>query len=429
MGTVVVSGGRWAATAAVVVAIAGPQVEAASAATIEGRVAAELRPAPGHVSTARAIDISNLTVARRGAVARAGTYALKVPPGVYLVAVDRIGARTAPADGFSRLVRARSGRVSPPEIRRRPQARQRRGLVDGKPAVAVKAFTGSGPHAYIGRGLANIVVTELAASPCIVVIEWMRRADLLAEIRLQQSKYVDPSTRITPRLIPPEIFVEGSVATTATSISWNVRLRDIRSGRVIGSVRGSAGADFFDRAEELGRRLRDLLEGNCIPARFEGTFTGENRTAGVNRYSGSIVFVRNATSPAGIVTYRVERVSWNHTFTAAAPCSGQGSANVNVPKPDPRMSVLVIQKQKTARGYGYAITAMFTAPRQLTITLTCNGQSITQPWVPGAALNTGPPGNPLAPAGGNYTDGTTIKGTHESTGTASTYTWNLRGTG
>ena len=422
------SGLRWLVAAALVVA-GGSQVDAARAATIAGSVAADLRPTTGAATQARAVDASNLTVAGAAAVRKAGTYTLKVPPGTYLVAVDRVGARTAPAEGFSRLVRARSGKVSPPVIRRRPQARQRGGLVGGKPAVAVKELTGSGPHAYVGRGIANMVTTDLAASPCIVVVEWLRRSELLAEIRLQQSKYFDPSTRVTPRLIQPEIFVEGSVATTRTSISWNVRIRDARSGRILGSVRGTAGGDdFFEKVDELGRRLREILEGMCIPIRFEGTFTGENRTAGINRYSGSIVFVRNASSPAGIATYRVERVSWRHTYTAPPPCTGQGSTNVEVLRPDPMSSVLVIDTRKTARGYGYAITAMFTSPSPLTITFTCNGASITQPWLPGAALNTGALGTPLGGAG-RFTDGTTIQGREESSGTASTYTWNLKGSG
>jgi TolB-like protein len=379
------------------------------------------------VTVARAIDVSNLRVAGADAVTRAGRYSLKVPPGVYLVSVDRVGARTPPATGYARLVRVRSGRTaSPPVVTRRPQGGSSGVLYQGKPAVAVTELEGSGPHAYFGRGVSNMLMTDLATSPCIVLVEWLRRAEVIAEIRRQQSAAFDPSTAVRPgRLIQPDIFVEGSVATTQSSVTVSVRLRDARTGRVIGSARAS-GSDGFAVEEQIASQLRDLLEGECMPPRFVGTFTGENRTAGVNRYSGSIVFVRNDTSPPEIVTYRVERVSWRHSFTAPAPCSGGGTANVAVPRPDPRLSVLVIQKQKTARGYGYAITAMFTSPKRLTMTLTCNGQPLTTPWVPGAALNTGPPGSSLAPGAGNYTDRATIKGRYESTGTASTYTWNLR---
>jgi hypothetical protein len=419
--------GRVAGVAVVVGMLAATAAAATGGGTVSGRVDTALRPAPGFVGVARAIDVSNLTVAAAGAVTGAGRYSLKVPPGVYLVSVDRVGARTPPARGYARLVRVRSGRTAtPPVVTRRPQARSSSLLYQGKPAVAIKEFQGSGPYAVFGRGIVEILMSDLATSPCIVLVEWLRRAEVIGEIERQQNPAFDPSTAVRPgRLIQPDIFVEGSVATTESSVTVAVRVRDARSGRVIGSVRAS-GADGFSVEERIADKLRELLEGECMPPRFEGTFTGENRTAGVNRYSGSIVFVRDASSPPEIVTYRVERVSWRHTYTAPPPCSGGGTANVSVPRPDPRLSVLVIQKQKAAQGHGYAITGMFTSPKRLTITLTCNGRPLTQPWVPGAALNTGPPGSTLAPGAGNYTDRTTIKGRYESTGTASTYTWNLR---
>jgi hypothetical protein len=92
------------------------------------------------------------------------------------------------------------------------------------------------------------------------------------------------------------------------------------------------------------------------------------------------------------------------------------------------MGVLVIQKERTQKGYGYAITASFASPRQLTITMVCNGVESTQPWVPGGALNTGPPGTSLTGTG-NFTDAKVVKGRLDSPATASTYTWNLKGSG
>ena len=190
------------------------------------------------------------------------------------------------------------------------------------------------------------------------------------------------------------------------------------SYRVLDAERGISAT--FRATSPAGVAAGDWVQGGeDFPARFSGTFTGENRTAARNTYSGTITFVRNASSPAGTVTYRVERVSWSHRITSLpeSPCRFEGSTTVSIANPDRRLSVLAITKGKQARGYRYAITAMFQSPRQLTIDAVCNGTPFKQPWVPGGALYT---------SSDEYTDLKTIKGRHESTATASTYTWNLK---
>jgi hypothetical protein len=170
--------------------------------------------------------------------------------------------------------------------------------------------------------------------------------------------------------------------------------------------------------------------GEEFPARFSGTFSGENRTALKNTYSGTISFARERDS-GGVVSYRLERVSWTHRVSPlpGSPCSANASAQVTATaNGTTTLGVLVVQKGRTAKGYGYAITASFASPRQLTIDMVCNGAPVKTPWVPGGALNTGPPGSGLG-GGGGYTDGKVVKGRYESTGTASTYTWNLKGSG
>ncbi len=170
--------------------------------------------------------------------------------------------------------------------------------------------------------------------------------------------------------------------------------------------------------------------GEELPARFSGTFSGENRTALKNTYSGTISFVRER-SAAEIASYRLERVSWTHRVSPlpGSPCKANATAQVTATaNGSATRGVLVIQKNRTAKGYGYAITASFASPRQLTIDMDCGGGPMKQPWMPGGALNTGPPGIGLGGSGG-YTDGKVVKGRYESTGTASTYTWNLKGSG
>lgn len=187
----------------------------------------------------------------------------------------------------------------------------------------------------------------------------------------------------------------------------------------------------FRATSPAGVAAGDWVQGGeDFPARFSGTFTGENRTAMRNAYSGTISFVKDRDA-GGVVSYRLERVSWTHRVSPlpGSPCQANATAQVTAQaNGSSTLGVLVIQKGRTAKGYGYAITASFASPRQLTIDMVCNGAPLRQPWVPGGALNTSPPGNPLG-GGGEYTDGKTARGRYESTGTASTYTWNLRGSG
>ena len=186
----------------------------------------------------------------------------------------------------------------------------------------------------------------------------------------------------------------------------------------------------FRATSPAGVAAGDWVQGGeDFPARFSGTFTGENRTAARNTYSGRITFVRDPNQ-AGIVAYRLESVSWTHRMTSlpGATCQVNASAQASARAGATTNGVLVIQKQRVAKGYGYSMTAGFASTRQLTVTFVCNGVPSQQPWIPGGALSSGPPPSPLGGTG-TFTDAKTIKGRYESTGTASTYTWNLKGSG
>jgi len=388
--------------------------------TITGRVAPDLRPTAGSIADARAIDVSSLTIVRGGSVSKAGTYTLKVLPGVYLVTVDKIGARAAPVRGYSHLVRVRSGgKASPPAVTRRLQGEQRRQLVRGKPAIAVTQFAGSGPYAYVARGLADMLTTDLSASPCVVLVEWIRRAEVIAEIRLQQNKSFDPSTRVRPgRLIQPDIFVEGSVATTESSVSAGIRLRDIKSGRVVAGVSATA-RDIFEVEAELVRQLLKKLEEFCLPARVEGTFSGELTAGGKATFSGSILFVREETQASpGTVTYKVAKVEFTTTIDGTPVCQGTATERVSLANADPNLSKLVLSTERTpGKGYRYFVVSLFQSPQPRQVTFTCNGAPATVPWIPAAALNTG---------SSHFTDGTSFKGTNNEL-PPNTYTWDLKG--
>jgi len=134
------------------------------------------------------------------------------------------------------------------------------------PAVAIVPFKGSGPNAYMGKGLAEMVVTDvvqLAPPRCkLVVVEWARRAEVEAEIKLQQRPEFDPSTRVKPgHLIDPRYFVEGSVTTSQTETGWSLQLRDSKTNRVVARDSGKASND--DVLHVSGAIARRLINSLC----------------------------------------------------------------------------------------------------------------------------------------------------------------------
>jgi hypothetical protein len=409
--------------AAVLLLATASQVGAAPAANgkITGRVAPALRPTALTETTVLAIDASNLSVAGNTLATRAGTYSVTVPPGVYLAAAERVGQGAPEARGLSRLVRVKSGKaVSPPQITRRPQSSSGSSRHEGKLVLAVKELTAPSGRPE-GRGLASMLQTDLwiVGHHCITLVEWMRRADILAEIRFQRSKSVDPSTRVTPRLIQPDVFVEGSVSTTGSSISWNIRLRRAGGG-VVATDRGSVPmSQYLTVSRDIAERLLDKLGEDCLPTTIEGTFSGDLRVAGRSTFNGKIRFVRILPPRAsGIAEYKVARVEFTTTIQAGGNCQGSATERVMLTNPDPNLSKLILETRPIpGKGYRYTIVSMFqrATPRQ--VTFTCNGAPASVPWIPAAALNTGSQ---------KFTDGATFEGTNNEIAT-NVYRWKLEG--
>jgi hypothetical protein len=227
----------------------------------------------------------------------------------------------------------------------------------------------------------------IAGHHCITLVEWMRRADILAELRFQRTRFVDPSTRVTPNLIRPDVFVQGSVSTTASSISWNIQLRRVGSGRVVASDNGSVPwSQYVTISRDIAERLLDKLGEDCLPSVIEGSFSGDLRVAGRTNFDGKIRFVRIQPSRAsGIAEYRVARVEFTTTIAAGPGCQGSATERVTLTNVDPNLSKLILETRPVpGKGYRYTIVSMFqrSAPQQ--ITFTCNGAPLSIPWIPAA---------------------------------------------
>lgn len=132
------------------------------------------------------------------------------------------------------------------------------------PAVAVRQFGVTGPHTELGRGIPDMLVTDLVAStePCtLTVVEWMRRGEVIGEIELQQKSGFDPGSRATPgKLVQPDVFVDGSLTTTGSTISWTIQVTDALTGEVLATDQGNTQGDkIFEAEQEIAKRLAQEL--------------------------------------------------------------------------------------------------------------------------------------------------------------------------
>lgn len=236
------------------------------------------------VALVHAVSPGSTKVLAGARVRRDGSYSLTVPPGIVAVIAEVVRRDRKVVSAITPSVRARSGRRTTMRVslkRRRPVKPHRRARISavadtasGAPPVAVKWFSGSGPWANLGPGLAEMVTTDLVdkgGKRCgMTVVEWNHRDLLQQEIDLQQ-KYkslFDPSTLISKRWVEPKVFVQGKVTTTDDRISWDIQVVDAKTGAVLGGETKSVPADtVFDAEQQLADRLIDQL----CPRRYEVT--------------------------------------------------------------------------------------------------------------------------------------------------------------
>ena len=130
--------------------------------------------------------------------------------------------------------------------------------------VAVTKFEGTGTNPHTGSGLTNMLIGDLltAGEPCkLRLVEWTRRGDVLKEIEFGQTPYVDKATAPKKgQLLQPDVFVDGAVSTTATTMTWSVQARDSTSGTVLAEDKGTGKtADLWNISEGIAKRLASKL--------------------------------------------------------------------------------------------------------------------------------------------------------------------------
>jgi TolB-like protein len=121
--------------------------------------------------------------------------------------------------------------------------------------------TGDASLAHLGKGLADMMITDLSAVPAIQVVEREKLEALLKELKLQRTKYFDPRTaQQIGKGVGARFAVTGSFAELAPVMRIDVRVIEIANGRVVKAARVTGKKEqFFELQTKLVAQLVDGL--------------------------------------------------------------------------------------------------------------------------------------------------------------------------
>ena len=114
----------------------------------------------------------------------------------------------------------------------------------------------------LGRGLASMLITDLSALDALQVVERSRINEILAEIELQKSPYVDKDTAVAVgRGLGAEWVLTGALVAMQPMMRLDARLVEVATGRVLETqaVSGPV-AEFFLLEKELATAILEKLE-------------------------------------------------------------------------------------------------------------------------------------------------------------------------
>lgn len=120
-----------------------------------------------------------------------------------------------------------------------------------------------GELAFLRDGIAESVVTGLAAVDGVALVERGQIQVDVAELDFQQSKYVDPATRAAiGRIAGAEVVVLGSYQKAGAVLRVVARFVHVETGEILDTLKadGSA-ADPFAVQDDVAARVQRALPG------------------------------------------------------------------------------------------------------------------------------------------------------------------------
>jgi hypothetical protein len=272
-----------------------PAMATPAPATVFGKLSTGAAKLPRSAKTGQAqvlaMNIDTRAFGDAAQVGRSGRYKLELPPGKWalLSSVVTLGTPFASFLSAGIVTSAGQRRTLPLTLKKfkKPRKKVKRKASatninprDGRAykgeAYAVRNFTvvgGGSELAPLGKGMMEMLVTDLIQKPrCdFTLVEFERRDWIAEELKLQQSEYVDPASRVEPgHLIDPEIFIRGRVEDRPGTphrlalIAW---LEDAKTGaRLSGDISSvTLNTDFFGSEERLADLLQRLMCSRTAP--------------------------------------------------------------------------------------------------------------------------------------------------------------------
>lgn len=192
------------------------------------------------------------------------------------------------------------------------------GSADARPTVAVLYFTngalvGGADYAPLSKGMAEILITELARNPGVRVVERDRLQQLMAEQNLASSDRVDQSTalRLGKIMGAHHLLMGGFVIDPRQNVRIDVRAVNTETSQVeyVESVSGKA-ERLLALIDELGAKLNKGLNLPTIAPRLRpaanpagappaAATVNAAMTASIDAPAGASASARTAASPIG----------------------------------------------------------------------------------------------------------------------------------
>lgn len=117
----------------------------------------------------------------------------------------------------------------------------------------------------LGRGVADMLTTDLAGAPGLRLVERQRLAEVLSELQLGKGGFVDPATaQALGRGVGATGVVVGSLTVAVEGMRLDARVIDVATGEVRASAQASGREEEFFRLE--AEVARELLAGLGVEA-------------------------------------------------------------------------------------------------------------------------------------------------------------------
>jgi TolB-like protein len=123
----------------------------------------------------------------------------------------------------------------------------------------------------LGKGLAAMMISDLASVPSVQLVERSRLTALIEELDLQQSSYFDPATaQRLGRIVGAEYMLLGSIVALDPQIRLDTRIVQVSTGEIVktAQVAGQENS-LFDLQEKLARELIEGIEISLSPEERE----------------------------------------------------------------------------------------------------------------------------------------------------------------